>query len=214
MIAHGHRWIWLSVAAVAWLCVFALLGFRAFAQSSAPLRGQVVFPAGQRPAPDFMLQDQYGQPLSLHQLRGRVLVITFLDSHCTQQCPILGREMALVQRRLGPSIPWTLLVVSVAPLTDTPASSATFALESGWHGDWRWLFGTPAQLAPVWRAYGIWVQPAKAEILHTAVLYVVDTGGYERIADTLPLLPDDMVQSIQALAPQAQHGWLHWPSWL
>lgn len=198
----------IALPATAVLCMCALLVLHALTQAPATLAGQVVLPDGSRPAPRFILQDQAGRAVTPGALRGRVTVITFLDSHCTQDCPVIGRELALVDRRVGTAVPWTLLVVSVAPLNDTPASSAAFALESGWHMDWRWLFGTPTQLARVWSDYGIWVHPTPKDILHTAALYVVGPDGSVRVADMLPFSPDQLVQTIRALAPRAQAGWL------
>ena len=51
-----------------------------------------------------------------------------------------------------------------------------------WHAPpgWRWLTGTHAQLARVWRAYGIDVRPEQGDIVHGAAVYLVDPRGYER----------------------------------
>ena len=45
------------------------------------------------PAPGFSLTDQNGQPVSLASLRGKVVLMTFLDPVCTTDCPIIGAEM-------------------------------------------------------------------------------------------------------------------------
>jgi len=192
------------------LILSAAMGLHAHAMQTPPLQGQVVLPDGQKPAADLALQDQNGHVVTMKDLRGHVVAITFLDSHCVQQCPIVGRELALVEQRLGPHTPLTLLVVSVAPFTDSPASAAAFALKSGWQGDWHWLFGTPTQLAKVWHDYGIWVQPTKKEIMHTAVIYLVSPNGSVRVMDMLPFLPDQMVQSVKNLTHQAPKSLLDW----
>ena len=44
------------------------------------------------PAPSFQLTDQNGQPVSLASLRGKVVLMTFLDPVCTTDCPIIGAE--------------------------------------------------------------------------------------------------------------------------
>ena len=41
-----------------------------------------------RPAPDFHLVSQSGQPVSLASLRGSVTLLTFLDPRCTDDCPV------------------------------------------------------------------------------------------------------------------------------
>lgn len=214
MEPRGRRLIFrLQVLSTAVLCLAVLtaLAFHVLGRSSAaPLSGQVVLPSHQKWAPSFQLTDQTGQVLGPQSFHGRVVVMTFLDSHCTQDCPIIGKALAYVERKLGPSVPWTLLVVSVAPYTDSPASDAAFAMHSGWHGDWHWLLGSPKQLAKVWSDYGIWVKPTPTDILHTAALYVIDPDQYVRVADMVPFVPDQLAQSIRSLVPGKGHGWLDW----
>ncbi|HVA92750.1 MAG TPA: SCO family protein [Chloroflexota bacterium] len=194
------------------VCVVLLAGLalHAFAQTTEPLSGQVVIPDHSKWAPNFRLADQTGRLIGPQSFHGRVVVMTFLDAHCTQDCPVIGKELAYVQRKLGPSVPLTVLVVSVAPYTDSPAAAAAFAMKSGWTGDWHWLFGTPGQLAKVWSDYGIWVKPTPADILHTAALYVLGPDQYVRVADMVPFTPDPLAQSVRALAPSTHQGWLNW----
>ena len=46
------------------------------------LHGQATWAPGARPAPQFALRDQRGRLVSLSALRGRPVVLTFLDSLC------------------------------------------------------------------------------------------------------------------------------------
>ena len=159
----------------------------------------IVIPPKTNPAPDFDLHDQAGRPVSIAALRGRVLAITFLDSHCKQLCPLEADQLAEVQRLVG-SLPLSLLVVSVAPATDTPASESAFALEHHWTGDWRWAAGTSQQLAGVWSAYSIAVQPSRDDILHSSVLYLVDKQGYERAGFASGIDPTRVARDLRLLA--------------
>jgi cytochrome oxidase Cu insertion factor (SCO1/SenC/PrrC family) len=163
------------------------------------LRGTDVFPPRTESALPFALRDQNHRLITLNTLRGRLFAITFLDSHCTTECPVVGRELALVQRRLGPKFPLDLIFISVNP-KDTPASARAFVRESGITGSWHWLMGTRRQLMPVWREYGILVLPSPKDIVHTAALYLVDRNLSVRVADGIPLLPWQLVQSVRALA--------------
>src|SRR5205807_3765870 len=121
------------------------------APAPSGLRADIVIPPKSIPASDFTLPDQDGKPVSVSALRGRVLAITFLDSHCKQLCPLEGDQLGQVQRSLGSAANLSLLVVSVAPATDTPESERAFAASHGWSGDWHWLSGSQDQLAPVWK---------------------------------------------------------------
>jgi protein SCO1 len=164
------------------------------------LSADIVIPANSMPAPELGIKDQHSQPVSVRALRGRVVAITFLDSHCKQLCPIEAEQLAQVQHELGKQSQLSLVVVSVAPGTDTPESARSFAATHGWGGDWHWLLGTEAQLAPVWQAYSIDVKPTTSDILHTAVLYLIDKNGYTRAGFISGLKPDVVARDVRMLA--------------
>ena len=161
------------------------------------VNGDAVWKAGARPAPGFDLTDQRGRSVSLASLRGKPLLLTFLDSKCTTLCPIEGHQLGVVERRLR-GRPVRLIIVSVDP-ADTRHSVAVAARKWGWHGHWRWLMGTPAQLAPVWRAYGIGVQPTATDITHSMAVYVIDGQGDERAGFLPPLAISRLVSDVRLL---------------
>jgi cytochrome oxidase Cu insertion factor (SCO1/SenC/PrrC family) len=159
-------------------------------QAHFGLHGAAVWAEGARPAPAIdTLRDQTGRPFSLASLRGRSIAIVFFDSHCRQECPLEGRELAAAEASLPAAQRPVLVAVSVNPL-DTPASTASavrawgLAREAPWH----WLMGTRKQLAPVWAAYRIYVspRPINGDIAHTEALYLVDRRGDERSAYIWP----------------------------
>jgi protein SCO1 len=170
------------------------------ARAQPTLSADIVIPAKTMPAPQLLLRDQSRRPVSVSALRGRVVAITFLDSHCKELCPIEADQLAQVQQALGREAPLSLVVVSVAPDTDTPDSARSFAAAHAWAGDWHWLLGTEAQLAPVWKAYSIDVKPTTADILHSAVLYLTDENGYVRAGFVSGLNPDVVARDVRILA--------------
>ena len=161
------------------------------------VNGDAVWKAGTRPAPSFDLTDQRGRSVSLASLRGRPLLLTFLDSKCTTLCPIVGHQLGVVERHLGAQ-PVRLIIVSVDP-ADTRHTVAAAARKWGWPGHWQWLMGTPAQLAPVWRAYGIGVQPTATDIAHSMAVYVIDGQGNERAGFLPPLAISRLVWDVRLL---------------
>jgi len=167
---------------------------------TAVLRGTEVFPRGLHPAPAFALHDQTGAVVSTRSLRGQVVAITFLDSHCLQECPVAGRALAATQRLLGSHSPLRLVIISVNPRHDTPGSARIFTREAGITGPWLWLFGTQRRLAPVWAEYGIQVQPSRGDILHSPAVYLLDQRGSIRVADAVPFIPWQLAGSVRALA--------------
>jgi len=132
-------------------------------------------------APAFSLVDQKGATVSLSQLKGRVVALTFLDTQCTSLCKLQASLLGGVQADLGSSVPLTLVVVSVHPEADTPDAINTFAEAHGLREPYAWLNGSKSQLAGVWGDYGITVQPAAGDLAHSAVIYLLDKRGNERV---------------------------------
>lgn len=172
---------------------------RASADAAPELQAQITWAPGARHAPMFALRDQTGAVLSLARERGRPVLLTFLDSRCRRECPVEGRTLAAVQRRLA-GTGAVLAVVSVDPWADTAASARSFASRAGWRGDWHWLLGTKKVLAPVWREYDIAVRRTPGDVLHAAALYVVDPHGDLRAGYLFPFTPDAVARDVQRIA--------------
>jgi protein SCO1/2 len=151
-------------------------------------------------APPFALRDEAGRTVSLAQLRGRTVLLTFLDSRCRSSCPVEGGMLRELGRELGPRSGVELLTVSVDPWADTAASARAFAARARWTLPWHWLLGTQRELAPVWAAYGESVKRTKADILHTLLLYVIDRRGDQRAAYLFPLVPAQVAADVRTIA--------------
>jgi protein SCO1/2 len=164
--------------------------------------GQASWGAGKQAAPPFRLRDQNGVFVSLAELRGRSVLVTFLDSRCVDQCPIAGRQLGTVLREMAPADRPTLVVVSVNPPGDTPASirraMAEWRLVGPWR--WHWLRGTRRELARVWTAYGIAVEPTTNDVTHGLALYLVDRRGFQRTGYLFPFLPNFVALDLEKLA--------------
>src|ERR1022692_502639 len=52
-------------------------------------------------APGFRLVNQFGQPMSLSQFRGKVVILAFTDSECTTICPLTTVSMVEAKDLLG-----------------------------------------------------------------------------------------------------------------
>ncbi len=128
-----------------------------------------------QPAPDFRLPDQAGQMVSLSGLRGREVLVSFMDPQCTSQCPIMGQEISSVETSLPAAVRPVLLVVSVAP-NRTAKDVSTFVSKVSWQPGWHWLLGNQAELQAVWATWQVNVIPA-ADVIHDEVLFVVSPQG-------------------------------------
>jgi cytochrome oxidase Cu insertion factor (SCO1/SenC/PrrC family) len=155
--------------------------------------------AGARPAPDFTLADQDGRAISLSSFRGRVVLLTFLNSSCKHLCRIEGPLLGDVQRSLPEAERPVIVAVSVNP-EDTSASVRAAARDWGWEpDDWHWLMGNPRHLADVWAAYGVDVQQAPDDVLHSGALYVIDRAGDERAGYASPFDHHRVARFIRSL---------------
>ena len=164
--------------------------------------GQASWAEGERRAPAFELRDHNGDLVSLGALRGRPVLLTFLDSHCEERCPIEGRQLGMTLRGMTASDRPTLVIVSVNPAGDTPASirhaMASWRLAGRWR--WHWVRGMRRELEPVWGDYGITVAPATNDITHGLALYLIDRRGFERTGYLFPFLPNFVALDLHSLA--------------
>jgi len=137
------------------------------------------------PAPDFQFTDEHGAPVSLASLRGKVVLLTFLDPVCTTDCTLMGQEFRQAAALLGADTRRVELIAVVDnPLYRTAAFTRAFDRQEGLDKvpDWRYLTGPLAQLWQAWRAYGVTVTtlPGGAMVAHTDVAYVIDRAGHLR----------------------------------
>ena len=158
------------------------------------------WPAGERPAPDFRLTDEHGRAVSVSALRGRNLIITFADPHCTTFCPRESRVLNDALRAFAPAERPAVISVSVDPETRSLAVLQKEAKRFEWLPQWRWAAGSEKQLAQVWDAYDIAVVPTDDDINHTEAAYLVDRDGNERALFLWPFKAPAVVDALKKLS--------------
>ncbi len=136
-------------------------------------------------APGFRLTDQRGHTMTLASLRGKIVVLEFMDSHCTDICPIVSQEFVDAYHELGAAAGKVVFVaVNVnqyhAAVADMAAYSRAHQLTA--IPDWHFFTGQLPQLQAVWRDYHLDVQAPSpnADIIHTSAVYFIDPQGRER----------------------------------
>lgn len=154
-------------------------------------------------APDFTLTDGVsGSALTLSSLRGSVVVIAFLYSHCPDVCPITASKFRAAQKELGADAARVRFVaVSVDPDGDTPAEVRAFSATHDLSSNWHYLVGPRAQLEPVWNAYGVGAFASTKErgVDHNDAIYVLDPGGRERELVHSDIAVRDLVNDLRSL---------------
>jgi cytochrome oxidase Cu insertion factor (SCO1/SenC/PrrC family) len=158
---------------------------------------------GDRPAPDFRLRNQFGQPMSLSQFRGKVVMLGFEDSECTTVCPLTTQSMLLAKQLLGAAGDQVqLLGIDANPGATSVADVLAYSRAHGMVNQWDFLTGPLAQLKAIWSRYDIAVQIEQGQIDHTPALFVIDQQGRERKLYLTQMAYSSVGQSAEVLADE------------
>jgi cytochrome oxidase Cu insertion factor (SCO1/SenC/PrrC family) len=138
------------------------------------------------PARPFSLTDQHGRNVTLASLRGKVVLLTFLDDTCTTDCPLIAQEFRLAGQLLGADAARVALVaINYNPLYTSVSYIRAFNRQEGLASVRNWLFltGTRSKLQQVWERYGVpraEVLPAGSMVGHGDYAFVIDQNGHLR----------------------------------
>jgi cytochrome oxidase Cu insertion factor (SCO1/SenC/PrrC family) len=158
---------------------------------------------GGKPAPEVKLVNQFGQPMSLSQFRGRVVLLSFEDSECTTVCPLTTQSMVLAKELLGTAGKSVqLLGVDANPDATKVSDVLAYSRAHGMVNQWDFLTGPVAQLSAVWKDYNIAVQVESGNIDHTPALYVIDQQGRLQKVYLTQMAYSSITQSAQVLAAE------------
>jgi len=186
----------LSVITLAVFVVFivALLGSRVGGPSSTTVNtaptanssGLQGTDLGGVQAPDFRLTDQTGKSIALSQFKGKPIILTFLYTHCPDQCPLTAEKLHAVMLNLGNKAEnVAVLAVSTDPKRDTVAAALDFSKVHRMLTFWHYLVGTHNQLSPIWSSYSVYAAPTPTttggSVSHTTAIFLIDKQGRERV---------------------------------
>ena len=131
-------------------------------------------------APAFTLTDQYGQPRSLADFKGKVVSLFFGFTHCPDICPTHLARQAEVMRQLGPlSDQVKVLFVSLDPERDSPEALKRYM--DAFDPRFIALTGTPEQTSLVAKQYKIFWQ--KTLLPNSALVYTIDHATNSFVID-------------------------------
>jgi protein SCO1 len=135
-----------------------------------------VMPDGLR-APDFKLRNQDGERVSMRDLRGDPVLVTFLYTNCDDTCPAQAQTVRGALDELGEDVP--ALAVAVDPPRDTPESARAFLAEQRATGRLDFVLGSRSELRPLWN--GFFIAPQTVTQEHQARFTLVDKRGFQRV---------------------------------
>lgn len=155
-----------------------------------------------RPAPDFSLQGSDGRELRVGRFRGKVVLLAFGYSSCTEVCPVTLATFAAARRKLGAAAADVqVLYVTVDPQRDVPERLKKFlgSFDSSFVGG----TGTEAQLAAVRGQYGVSAKKIPYHdgysYSHSSFTYLIDRRGRIRALMPYGHSADDYVNDLTIL---------------
>lgn len=150
-----------------------------------------------------------GQPRSLTDYKGKLIVVFFGYTQCPDVCPTTLTTMAEVKRLLGPDGDrMQVLFVSVDPERDTAELLKNYvgSFDPGWVG----LRGTPEQTAATAKEFKVFYRKASGRapesytVDHTAASYVFDTEGKVRLYVRHATPAADIAADLKLLLPRSE----------
>jgi protein SCO1 len=152
--------------------------------------------------PPFTLRDQHGRAVRLAALRGKVVLLTFLYTHCPDVCPLTAANLNTTLRRLGPRrSDVRVLAVSVDPAGDTPKAVASFIRAHRLLPQFDYLTGSSRTLERIWGAYHVTaVRNGKDDkVDHTLYTMLIDRGGVARVLFDAQAGPNAITHDVRQL---------------
>ena len=150
------------------------------------------------------LTDQFGQPRTLADFKGKVTLVFFGFTQCPDVCPGTMAELAQIRAKLGADGKRVQGVfVTLDPERDTPELLKAYM--AGFDPSFIALRGTLEQTAQaakefkVFYAKALGKTPGSYSIDHTAGSYVFDTKGKVRLFERYGGGPDALAADLKAL---------------
>jgi protein SCO1/2 len=132
--------------------------------------------------PDFTLIDQVRRPVTLSQLRGKLVAVTFIYTSCAlpQFCYRLANHFAVIAKRFKDRVgrDLVLLTVTFDPVRDQPEKLAEYASQWNVSPDaWHFLTGAVPDVKRVCDLFGVDFFPDEGLMNHSSHTALIDRHG-------------------------------------
>jgi protein SCO1/2 len=165
------------------------------------------------PAPEVSLVDSAGQTFSLSSLRGKAVLVSFIYTTCSGSCPATTHTLYRVQQTMKEAGLWgkevEIVSISLDPARDTSEVLARYAKIFGADtAHWRFLTGSPDQVAKVLAAWGMWARVGPSGTLdHPSRIFLIDPRGREREIYNLEFLkPETVLHDVKLVVAESRGG--------
>lgn len=155
-----------------------------------------------------------GKGVSMKSLNGKIVLITWYYTHCTDECPLTMFRFSQIQDQLEKQNLFGKKVVLIAMTLDPARDTAPVIKQYGAHfkanySGWYFLRANPSQTIQILNKWGIQVKPStnKEFIEHTSKTELIDQNGNIREEyNTANLNPKQVVSNINNLV--SRMNWL------
>ena len=160
------------------------------------------------PAPSFMLTTQDNAQLTLTDLRGKVVAVTFIFTTCKDTCPVLTAKLVGVQRKLAADVSPNVafVAISLTPKHDTPDVLKAYAdAHNADLSRWSFLTGDAKQIQALAKQYGVFVKAKKSadDVDHGFLTSIIDRAGIIRVQYIgVRFEPNELLADLQALVKE------------
>ena len=162
---------------IRWLTIFCLLFT---AGSSVGATGKAL---------DFSLMNWDGQTITMDDMAGRVVILTFSYSFCSTSCPVITGRLLTLDETMNSPTDVAYLHISIDPEMDTPERRKDYFSLYGIDAseDRRWIFvsGGRQELQRLWEFYGIVIEKVQSPFLpegyfmeYSPKVMIIDKKGY------------------------------------
>lgn len=164
-----------------------------------------------RPAPPFSLFDTDGEPVSLADLAGRVVVLNFLYTRCADACPlhmnlVAGLQEQVAERGLDDKVEFVTIATDNEDISGTyqnmGAYRRNFNLDPvNWHFLYRDESSAPDATRHLAEAYGLKFDPVgEGTQMHGIVTHILDQQGQMRARfHGMQFQPENLVTYVEVL---------------
>ncbi len=115
-------------------------------------------PWGESYIPNTTVMTQRGKPVKFYDdlVKGKIVIISFIYTSCTDICPLTTARIAQLEEKLGDMVGREVFLISmtVDPETDTPERLKEYAERFGAGPGWSFVTGKPADIRAINYKFG------------------------------------------------------------
>jgi len=136
--------------------------------------------------PRIPMVNQDGQITALPNFHGKAVLVTFVDTQCKDDCPIISKLFARINHALAEDSTLynqsELVTVSLDPAHDTPSVLRNYGLQyldgnAAGFLHWQFVDLTPKNLKRLATSFGVVYMPSHDDIIHTIEISLISPSG-------------------------------------